>query len=86
MDTEKLDPQSHQIALAMTSLAVAFTKTLRDLLPPDTEPDALEILQRQLKVVNTKLRQTADAKIATDILRFVQERLRDPNVIDQPAE
>lgn len=82
MDTEKLDPQSRQIALAMTSLAVAFAKTLRDLLPPDTEPDALEVLQRQLKVVNTKLRQTADAKIATDILRFVQERLT--NVYGSP--
>jgi hypothetical protein len=82
---DEIDPKSPhvQTALAMSAVAVAFARTLQELIPDE---DALAILQSKAAVGLTILRQTPDAEIATAIFRFVRDRLCDPNVIEQPAD
>ena len=43
-------------------------------------------LQRNVKIVQTQLRQTPDAETAAAILDFVQAMLRNPELIAQPVE
>jgi hypothetical protein len=82
---EQIDPKSPhvQTALALSALAVAFAQALRELIPDE---DALAILQSKVAVELKRVDRTPDAEIATAIFRFVRDRLRDPNVIEQPAD
>jgi hypothetical protein len=72
-----------QTSLAMAALAVSFAKTLQEFLPPD---EALVTLQRKVQGEQTRLRQTPDASDAAAMFRFVIEKLRDPDVIEQPED
>jgi hypothetical protein len=82
---QEVDPKSAetQVALAMSALALAFARTLRELA---SEGDSLAILQRMAQVEHSRLRQTPDAEMAVAIFRFVIQALRNPNVIDQPED
>jgi len=82
---DEIDPKSPhvQTALAMSALAVAFARTLQELIPDE---DSLSILQGKVAVALTILRQTPDAEPATAIFRVVRDALRNPNVIEQPSD
>jgi hypothetical protein len=82
---EGIDPTSphRQTALAMAALAVAFAKTLQEAEPDE---EVLVTLQRNVKIVQTQLRQTPDAETAAAILGFVQAMLRNPELITQPVD
>jgi hypothetical protein len=83
--TEQVDPNSPhvQTALAISALAVAFVRVLQELVP-DEEP--LSILQSKVAVELARLRRTPDADYALAIFRFVRDKLRDPDVIQQPPD
>ena len=82
---QEVDPNSPhvQTALAMSALTIAFVRVLQEL-APKSEP--LVILQRKAQVELTRLRRTPDAEMATAILGFVIDALRNPTVIDQPPD
>jgi hypothetical protein len=82
---QEVDPNSPhvQTALAMSALAVAFVRTLQELIPAE---DALSILQSKVAVEVALLRRTPDAEMATAIFRFVRDALRNPDVIEQPGD
>jgi hypothetical protein len=73
----------HTCLTAMAAVAVAVAQTLRELA---TEDDPLVILQRKAKVEHSRLRQTPGAEMAVAILGFVQDALRNPDVIAQPDD
>ena len=72
-----------QVALALAALSVAFARVLQEL-APKAEP--LVLLQRKLKIEQTRLRQTPNAETAATIFRFVIDTLRNHDVIDQPND
>lgn len=72
-----------QTALALAALAVAFARTLQELLPPG---EVLSTLQRKVQVAQAKLRRTPDAEDAAAILGFVRDSLHNPDVIEQPKD
>ena len=83
MTTEPSEPDSPhlQTALACAALAVAFAAALRELNP---DVDALATVQSKVSVELARLRRTPGAGDATDILRFVRDKLRNPDIIEQP--
>jgi hypothetical protein len=81
-DDSSLDDQTK---LVMAALAIAFAKTLQELLPSEEE-EVLVILQRKAKVEQTRLRQTPGAERAVRMFRFVIDALRNPDVIEQPED
>jgi hypothetical protein len=77
------DGKIQEIALALAALSVAFARVLQEL-APNAEP--LVLLQRKLKIEQTRLRQTPNAEAAVTIFRFVIDTLQNPDVIEQPND
>jgi hypothetical protein len=75
-----------QTALALAAVSVALVRTLREMREPGPPEDPLVILQGKLQRSHTQLRQTPGAERAVAISRFVIDALRNPAVIDQPAD
>lgn len=78
-----IDPESvdFQMALALTALTYAFVRTLQDV---PSQQDPLVLFQRNLVAGIRMLKHTPHAHRATDIVRYVRDALRDPDIIRQP--
>lgn len=72
-----------QIALAMSALAVAVVNVLQALAPDE---DLLATLQSKAEVELARLRRTPDASGAVALFSFVQQSLRNPDVLEQPPD
>ena len=77
------DADRKQIELALAALTLAFVGVLQDLVPSG-EP--LPLLQRKMQVQQTRLRETPGAETAITMFRFVIDKLRDPQIIEQPED
>lgn len=78
-----LDSPDMPYALALATVAAAFAKTLREL---TQDEDALVAIQRNLVVAAGPLRETPMNERALQMVYFVRDSLRNPNVIDQPDD
>lgn len=72
-----------QVALAMSALAVAVVNVLQALAPDE---DLLAVLQSKAVVELSRLRRTPDASVAVALFSFVEQSLRNPDVLEQPPD